>query len=264
MSLEFIVENAQLFLLVLARVMVLLEIAPMFSSEGVPQIAKIGLGLFTCVAIFPWIREAGYQIPSSGLGYAALLIGEALVGAIMGFILSAVYSTFMVAGEFFSVQMGFGASEVYDPLAQIEIPILGQYFNLVALFVFITSGGYRKIFLTAVLKSFEAFKVQDLIIHKDYIVSVLIRSLSKLFEQALILSFPVLGTLLLVSIAMGILAKASPQMNLLMLGFSVNGIIGFVIILAVIPVLMSAFGKIIDGSFNELLRLFARAQGGSA
>lgn len=262
MSLEFIVTNAQLFLLVCTRIIVLLEVAPMFSAEGIPQIARIGLGLFTAVVVFPWIQEAGYEIPDTGLGYAALLIGEGLVGIIMGFMLSVVYSIFTTAGEFFSVQMGFGASEVYDPLAQIEIPILGQYFNLVALFVFISNGTYRKVFLTAVLRSFESFKVQDLIIHKDYIISVLLKSISGLFEQALILSFPVLGTLLLVSIGMGIIAKASPQMNLLMLGFPLNEMIGFMILLIVMPVLMSSFGKIIDGSFEELLRLFARAEGG--
>jgi len=67
------------------------------------------------------------------MAYALLLVGEAMIGLVMGFFLSIVYSAFTTAGQFFSLQIGFGASETYDPLAEVELPLMGQFLNLIAM-----------------------------------------------------------------------------------------------------------------------------------
>ena len=54
------------------------------------------------------------------------------IGILIGFLVLMVFSIFQIAGQFFSLQMGFGAAEVFDPVAQIQIPLLGQFFNLLA------------------------------------------------------------------------------------------------------------------------------------
>ena len=71
------------------------------------------------------------------------MIGEALIGVITGFFINMIFSTFSSAGQFFSYQMGFGASEVYDALAQIENPLLGQYLNLIAMLVFLQINSFQ-------------------------------------------------------------------------------------------------------------------------
>jgi flagellar biosynthetic protein FliR len=60
---------------------------------------------------------------------------------------------------------------------------------------------------------------------------------------------------------MGLLAKAAPQMNLLMLGFPIAISVAFVVILLITPLLVNTFSKIIDGGFNTILRVFAAARG---
>ena len=82
-----------------------------------------------------------------------------------------------------------------------------------------------------------------------------------LFEQALIIAFPILGTLFLVSVSVGLLAKAAPQMNLLMLGFPIAIIVAFLLLVVLIPYLMETFQRIIDGSFYELTRIISRMGG---
>ena len=261
MLFDTLAENSQIFLLILVRVTAMLMIAPLISSRGIPFIAKIGLALFATIAVFPMVVESGYPIPETGLEYAAVLFGEVLVGIILGFILVVIYAAFLVAGQFFSLQMGFGASQVYDPLAQIQIPLMGQFLNVIAMLIFIVVGGFQRIFLIGVYRSFQTVQVLDFIRQRDYIFRLFIGSLGRLFEQALIISLPILGTLFLVSVSMGLLAKAAPQMNLLMMGFPVAIIIAFLILFLSLPFLMEAFGRIIDASFYQIMELLSRSRG---
>jgi len=261
MDLGVLVQYTQVFLLVLARVFGLMRTAPIASSGTIPGIARIGLTFFCAVAVFPGVLEAGYPIPASGLEYALLLVGEAMVGVILGFFLTVVFTAFLVAGQFFSLQMGFGASEVFDPLAQVQIPVMGQFLNIIAMFVFITTGGFQKIFLAGVDGSFHAMRAVDLVSQHEFVFRTMISGLGQLFEQALIIAFPVLGTLILVYVTMGLLAKAAPQMNLLLLGFPIAISAAFLILFLTLPVFMEVFSRVIDASFEGILTLAARIGG---
>jgi len=257
-----LINYAQVFLLILVRVYAILRISPLLSSGTTPGIARVGLSFFTAVAVLPGVLEAGYPIPGDGLSYALLLAGEAMVGIITGFTLVIAYASFQLAGQFFSLQMGFGASQVYDPLAQIQIPVMGQFLNLLAMFTFVSVGGFQKIFLYGVERSITTVRAVDFVIGKDFILRTLFSGLGRIFEQGLIIAFPILGTLFLVSVTMGLLAKAAPQMNLLMLGFPIAISVAFVVILLIAPLLVNTFSKIIDGSFETVLKLFGAVRGG--
>ncbi|MCD6397389.1 MAG: flagellar biosynthetic protein FliR [Spirochaetaceae bacterium] len=263
MSSDFLIQNIQLFTLIFVRIFALISIAPLLSSVGIPSIAKVGLAMFTGIVIFPWVAEQGYLIPESGLAYGMLLIGEILIGLILGFMLTVIYSAFLLSGQLYSMQMGFVASQVYDPLAQIQIPLMGQFINLMAMFIFVLVGGFQKIFLMGVLRSFETVKAVDLINAREPILKLVLRSMSILFEQALIIAFPILGVLLLISVSMGLLAKAAPQMNLLMLGFPIKISIAFLMLFLAMPFLLEAFTRVIDSSFYELMNFLKVMSQGS-
>jgi flagellar biosynthesis protein FliR len=247
-----ILGNSQLFLLVFVRILALIQIAPLLSSAAIPQIAKIALAFFTAFLVFPGVQQSGYLIPNSGLGYGMLVVGEAMVGIILGFFLVLIFAAFQVAGQFFSLQMGLGASQVFDPLAQIQIPLMGQFLNLMAMFVFLTVGGLRKIFLFGVHRSFDAFKAVDLLTVQSGLVRTILKMLTGLFEQALIISLPILGTLLLIYITIGLLAKAAPQMNLLMMGFPIAIGVALIILMVSLPFMVEMFVKIFEFSFDRI------------
>jgi len=255
------VNNVELFFLVFTRVIALIMVAPMLSSDGVPNIAKIGLALFAAIGVFPWIKAMGYSLSSSGMGYVALLIGEGMIGISIGFFLQIVYAGFQTAGQFFALQIGFGASEVFDPLSQEELPITGQFFNFIAMYVFLSISGFTKMFLYGVYGSFQALNTINLARAEVKFLEYFIGGLGKLFEQALILSFPILGTLFVVSITMGLLAKAAPQLNLMNMGFPINIVLAFVILIILVPVLADAFSGIVDNSFSTLARMLLEIGG---
>ncbi|RLD31821.1 MAG: flagellar biosynthetic protein FliR [Bacteroidetes bacterium] len=253
METDILLQNLELFILIFVRIFALISIAPLLSSAGVPGIAKVGLALFTGIVVFPWVAEQGYLIPQSGFAYAMVMVGEIIIGLILGFMLTVIYSAFLLSGQLYSMQMGFGASMVYDPLAQIQIPLMGQFINLMAMLIFVIVGGFQKIFLMGVLRSFETIKAVDLLYMREPLLKMVLRTMTILFEQALIIAFPVLGVLLLISVSMGLLAKAAPQMNLLMLGFPIKISMAFVMLFLALPFILQAFNRVIDSSFFELV-----------
>jgi len=252
LNIDALTGSAQLLLLLFARIFAMLAVAPVMSSSTVPGVVRVVLALLSSIIIYPWVAEAGYPVPEAALQYAMLLLGEALIGVVIGFMMTVIFTIFLVAGQFFSFQMGFGASEVYDPLAQVEIPLMGQFLNLVAMLVFLINDGLRKLFLYGVLGSFHSLRAWDLLERRQQFATLAVRSMVDLFRQAMIISFPILGTMLLVSVALGLLAKAAPQMNLLMLGFPLKIAIAFFMMFVTMPFLMEAFGKMIDAGFVEI------------
>ncbi|MCK5152883.1 MAG: flagellar biosynthetic protein FliR [Spirochaetales bacterium] len=261
MEIDLLLQNLELFILIFVRIFALISIAPLLSSAGVPGIAKVGLALFTGIVIFPWVAEQGYLIPQSGFSYAMVMVGEIVIGLILGFMLTVIYSAFLLSGQLYSMQMGFGASMVYDPLAQIQIPLMGQFINLMAMFIFVIVGGFQKIFLMGVLRSFETIKAVDLLYMREPLLKMILRSMTILFEQALIIAFPILGVLLLISVSMGLLAKAAPQMNLLMLGFPIKISMAFFMLFLALPFILEAFNRVIDSSFFEIANFLSNLAG---
>jgi flagellar biosynthesis protein FliR len=261
METDVLLQNLELFILIFVRIFALISIAPLLSSAGIPGIAKVGLALFTGIVVFPWVAEQGYLIPESGFSYALLMLGEIIIGLILGFMLTVIYSAFLLSGQLYSMQMGFGASMVYDPLAQIQIPLMGQFINLMAMLIFVVVGGFQKIFLMGVLRSFETIKAVDLLYLKEPLLKLILRSMTILFEQALVIAFPVLGVLILISVSMGLLAKAAPQMNLLMLGFPIKISMAFLMLFLALPFLVEAFNRVIDSSFFELVNFLSNLAG---
>jgi flagellar biosynthetic protein FliR len=241
-----------LFLLIAARILAMIEVAPLMSGDGVPQVAKVGLAGFAASAVFPAVKAAGYAIPEDGAAYALLLLGEAMIGLIIGFFLNALYSAFQAAGQLFSLQIGFGAMETFDPLAQVELPIMGQFLNIIAMFVFLVTAGFQKLFVIGVQGSFSAMRAIDLVTRRDDIVLFLSRAVGALIQQSLVLAMPILGTLFVVTVALGLLSKAAPQMNLLTEGFPITLTATWLIMIATLPFMMEAFSRMIEGGFTDL------------
>jgi flagellar biosynthetic protein FliR len=256
------IANADVFLLVMVRIFAMLSVAPLLNSRAIPGIARVGLALFAATAVYPWVLEAGYPIPEKGLFFIFLMIGEVLIGVFIGFFLRVIYAAFLLAGQYFTFQMGFGASQVFDPMAQMQIPLLGQFLNLVAMLVFLITGGFQKLFLGGIMRSFQVMRAADVALQTENMATMMIRGLTQLFEQALVISFPILGTLLIISVSLGLLAKAAPQMNLLMLGFPVKIGIAFMVIMLTMPLLIENFERVIDGSFRQIMEFLRAVEDG--
>ncbi|MDR3160021.1 MAG: flagellar biosynthetic protein FliR [Spirochaetaceae bacterium] len=253
-----ILAAAPAFLLIAARALAMIETAPLLSSEANPQAARIALAAFAAYAAFPTAAAYPAGISPSGLTFVFLVAGEAVIGVIIGFFMTLIFSAFSTAGQFFSLQMGFGASETFDPLAQIENPLMGQYLNLVAMLVFLSAGGFRELFLGGFWASLRSVSVLSLVAGREPILGMLLAGLSRLFLDAMVISMPILGTLFLTTLATGLISKAAPQINILTEGFPLSITVAFILILATMPFMVEAFSRTVESGFSALETLYVR------
>ena len=261
--LNAILLDARLFLLVFARIFATSRVVPVLSSASIPRLVRILLVFFLSMVVFPLVEWGGQTLPEAFLLYLALLVGEVLIGIAIGFLIVLVIAIFQLAGQFFSIPMGFGAAQVFDPLAQIEIPLLGQFFNLIAIFLFLTIGGLQQIFIHAMARSFSVLKAVDLALINEKLFGFVLYRLSQLFAQALVLAFPIIALLFLVYVVLGLIAKAAPQMNLLILGFPFSIAIAFLIMYFGFAVFADTFRAILEGIPVVLERFYLAVSRGS-
>ena len=239
---------------------------PLFSIRTVPRISKVALAGYMAYLIFPHVDFASYSVfmqdnGSASLLYVLLLIGEGLIGVIIGFYVSIIFSAFSAAGQFFAFQMGFSASEVYDALSQVENPLMGQYLNLVAMLIFLQNHWAQKLFGEALVKSFDALNAFSLATANGELARFLLSGLTSLFANAFIIAIPIMGTLLLISVTMGVLSKAAPMMNLMSEGFPIMILTAFFIITALMPQLCDYFMRAFLSGFKGLELLFSSLGG---
>jgi len=252
---DFILNKAPNFLLIAARVGGLIFTTPLLSTRAVSRIVKIALAGFIAFLCLPYYPVSHYMEVFS-FHYLLLLLGEALIGILTGFFVLMIFSTFSTAGQFFTYQMGFGASGVYDTLSQVENPLMGQYFNFIAAIIFLQIKGFQKLFFIGVVESIAKVNCFVFLENEKPIVDLLFKSMATLFLNAMVMSMPIMGTLVLIHVTMGLLTKAAPQMNLLSEGFPVTILVTFLLLTIMFPFLINTFDEILSSGFTSLHYLF--------
>ena len=265
--LDEILSQAPVFLLIFARIFAMLLVLPMFSMRSASRVAKVALAGYMAFFIFgtcdlsyylPYIAQDG----SFSMEYFLILIGEVLIGIILGFFITMIFSAFSTAGQFLAFQMGFSAASSYDSLSQVENPLMGQFFNLIAMLVFMQTHWFQKLFLQGLVTSFSSLNAISIVQSTESIVKFVISGLSSLFVDALVISLPVMGSLFLISICTGLLTKAAPQMNLLSEGFPIMIMLAFVIITFILPDMIDFFVRSFEKGFADLFDFFKNVSGG--
>ena len=259
---SFLLVKAPLFFLVSVRIFAMISTTPLLSTRAVPRIAKIALAGLVAFLVMPSAYGTLLDVPGFSAEYVLFAVGEALLGVLTGFFISIIFATFSTAGQFFSYQMGFGVSEVYDALAQIENPLMGQFLNFLAVLIFLQIKGFQTLFLGGVLRSFQSINCFLFIERQELLTSFLLTNLSSLFLNAMMIAMPVMGTLFLVHVSMGLLSKAAPQMNLLSEGFPITILLTFFLLTVSLPLMADFFIRIMNNGFVAFQTLLIRAGGG--
>ncbi|HOF02210.1 MAG TPA: flagellar biosynthetic protein FliR [Spirochaetota bacterium] len=250
-------------MLVFARIMGLMLTSTFYESDSIINQVKLGLTFFVTAVMFPVVFDNIPEVPQDIVQYGLIAIGEGLIGATIGICITISFSVYQLAGQYFTVQMGLGASEVFDPMSQISLPLMGQYLYLVAIMVFLAIKG-PLIIIYELYYSYGLVTIESLtngvIINSPYgIVGIF----SSMFLVALRISLPIVASLLLVSISMGLLAKAAPQMNLLMIGFPISIGVSFAIIIFLLPLFVEFVDNYMNETFNSLYLLMKEMKVGT-
>ncbi len=230
-------------------------IAPFFSSGIIPFRLKALLSFFITLIIFPAIVSQGYQIPGSMGAFYLLIIKEIVIGLYIGFLVTVIFAAFQLSGQFFAVQIGFGINEVLDPIGQVSVPLIGQLKNLIGILVFLAMNGHH-LLIHAVYRSYELAPMIG--VHKSAtggLFKYVMHSFSGMFVVALKIALPIVATIFLISVSMGVLAKAAPQMNIMMLGFPFKIAVAFGVLIMVAPLIVRIMNVSIERTFKFITKV---------
>ena len=264
--LDLILIRAPVYLLIFVRCFALIMTLPLFSTRAVSRIAKVALAGYMSFFLLGTADLSAYssfigQDGAFSLYYIMLLVGEGFIGIIIGFYISIIFAAFSTAGQFTAFQMGFSAASTYDAMAQVENPLMGQFFNFIAMLVFMQNQWFQRLFLGGLTSSFKTLTAISIAQCHQSLVTFMLKGLSKLFTDAMIIALPIMGTLLLITVCTGLLSKAAPQMNLLSEGFPIMILTAFLLIMLMLPSMSDFFVRSFAGGFKNLEDLFLRMGG---
>lgn len=247
---EYFVYNFQVFLLIMVRMNAMVIVAPFFSSGVIPFKMKTLLVFLITIVIFPMVVAKGFTISGNMGLYVLQILNQVVIGIYIGFLVSIIFAAFQLSGQYFAVQIGFGISEVLDPIGQVSIPLIGQLKNLIGILIFLIINGHH-FMINAIYRSYELAPVMN--VQKSVaggLLKYLSHSFSDMFVVALKIALPVVATIFLVSVSMGVLAKAAPQMNIMMLGFPFKIIVAFGVLLLITPLVVRIMQVSLERTFN--------------
>jgi flagellar biosynthetic protein FliR len=246
-------DQFHVFLLVLLRVGALLIVAPIFGHRNYLNRAKVGLALMVSLVLFPLVSAHHPLIPGGLYPYAFMMIREVALGLVLGYAVLLLFIGIQFAGQLAGLQMGLDIVDVIDPHSSGQISILGQYLNILAILILLTIDGHHLV-LQGLARSFEVIPLGGVQL-KEAVMLKLIALTSEVFVIAVKISAPVVLALFLVSVALGVLARTVPQMNILVVGFPVQLAAGLGVLVASLPLFYLLLGKLVNALSRHLAAL---------
>ncbi len=245
-----------LFLMLFLRTTSLFVSAPMYSNQSIPGSVKIGLGVFMAFVLFP-ITSAGAPLSDRSFGELFLIaLKEVLTGLSIGFAMQVIFAGVRYAGDMISFDMGFSMSTVFDAEHGTQFPVISEILYWFLLMIFLSVNGHH-FMLEAVYMSYGAVPIGTLFVGDAALASVA-SIIATMFIIAVKIAAPLLVSLFLANITLGILNKVMPQMNIFAVMFPLKISIGFIVLSATIPVIAFVFKKSLtafEASVVELIKV---------
>jgi flagellar biosynthetic protein FliR len=246
------------FLFPMARIMGMLAGAPVYNNRAVPARIRLVVGMVITVALVPVLPAMPAVPPGSWIGMA-ILAQQILIGLLLGFSLRIAFAAIDLAGELIGMQMGLSFAVFYDPQAGGQTPVLSEFLGLITTLIFLAMNGHLLV-LQVLAESFRLLPVTAPPFSSGGFSALLAWS-STLFASGLLLALPLITALLIANLAMGVLARVAPQLNIFAVGFPVTLTAGFVVLMFSIPYFGAAMEKLFDGAFRAMAQIMRAAAG---
>ena len=256
---EELVPKFSVFLLVFVRVAAFFVTMPIFSYRTIPAMHRIGISAILAWIMYYTVQSPGYEI---NMLYFLLILKECLVGLTIGLLAYMLLSAVQMAGGLIDFQMGFSMASVIDPQTGVHTPLTGQYLYTFALLFLLSINGHH-LLLDGIYYSYQFIPLSSPFIAfgSEGLLTFIVESFSMAFMIAFQMAIPIVGSLFLVDVALGIVARTVPQMNIFVVGFPVKIIVGLILLI----VMMSGILYLVRGLLETILdglRIFMQLLGG--
>lgn len=239
------------FLFPFFRFAALMQTAPVVSHTSVPRRVRLGLALLLTVVVAPTLPPVTVGSPFSAPGL--LLIAEQLaIGFAIGLTMQLAFAAVTLAGDLIGLQMGLSFASLMDPAHSEQVPLVGAFLTVVLTLAFLALNGHL-LMVSALVHTFDAFPVRaDALARLDW--RGLAQGATIVFATGFAIALPAIAALLIASLALGVLTRTAPQLNLFAVGFPVTLGIGLLMLFLAMPFTLPAM----DGLIASTLRLLPR------
>lgn len=239
----------------MARILGMVGAAPVFNSKATPLRVRLAVGLVLTYAIAP-VLPAMQPIPPGSWQGMGLFVQQILIGLAMGLTMRIVMSAVDIAGDIIGLQMGLSFATFFDPDSAAQTAVLAELLGLIATLVFLAMNGHL-LLIDALVRSFELAPIGAVTL-TDKPWLGLLRVAGLTMASGLMLALPIVAALLITNIALAILTRTAPQLNLMAIGFPVTSTVGLIVLIVSLDAFAPAFQQVFERGF-ELLGHFLKA-----
>lgn len=234
------------------RITAMVMVAPVFGARNVNVRLRLLLGLLLSLLIAPQLSG---QVNIDPLSIRGLIVAlhQVLIGIAMGFVMQMVFSALTQAGESIALSMGLGFASAVDPVGGVQVPMVSQYYLILATLIFLALDGHL-VLIELLLRSFQTLPISADGLTSDGLWAV-VGFGSTMFGGALLIALPAVASLLLVNLSMGVITRAAPQLNIFAVGFPLTLMAGLIIIILTLPSLPDRIGELLMSAFPLIERL---------
>jgi flagellar biosynthetic protein FliR len=236
----------------LLRVLGLVFAEPILGNQNVPVRVKVGLALLITMVVAPLLPPLPRVDPASAAG-VLIAAQQLVIGLAMGFTLRIALTAVETAGQLAGLQMGLGFAVFFDPQSSAQTAVVGQFLGLFAVLVFLAIDGHLLV-LGALSQSFESLPIGTRPIN-GIGFRLLFEWGGEIFRTGIIISLPIIAALLIANIAVGIMTRAAPQLNIFAVGFPVTLAVGFFALWLSIPFVAPGVQRIFEQAILTALAM---------
>ncbi|SHG92968.1 flagellar biosynthetic protein FliR [Tepidibacter thalassicus] len=248
-----------LYMLILSRCIGLFVASPVFGRKNLPNIFKLGFSMILAYIILPYVSTPNLKYMPF-LQILFLSIKELIIGLIIGFIAFVIFSIFFLAGSFIDRDMGFSMANVLDPQYGSQVSISGNYIYILSTLIFLILNGHHYL-IKGMINSFYILPINSLIKINDNFLIFIIKLLDYIFIYALKIAIPVIISIFLTNLILGILARTMPQMNVFVVGMPLKIMFGLVIMVFIIPYYVPIIKTIFKDMYEFIFQSIKLFQG---
>lgn len=249
-TLNINLADFQIFLLIFLRVGAIMISMPLFGGRNIPFLFKAGLAISVSVILFPLLELKAFTYFSEPIPFAMGVVAEIMLGLIIGLSVNIIFAGIQLAGQLVGYQMGFAIANVMDPQTGMQSSIFAGFINIVALLLFLSFNAHHW-FLLSLTDSFNLVPLFDFHMNGS-LAEHLIMIGRNMFVIAVKVAAPVMAALLLTSVALGIVARTVPRMNIFLVGMPLKIALGIIFVCFSLPYLSAFLRDIFNGLGNSI------------
>lgn len=246
---QVLLDEIYIIIFVMMRMTGLVLFNPLLGRNNIPVIFRLGLMMILTVLIFEYVPIATVDY-ATVMSTVLALLKELMIGYFIGYLIYCILSVFSVGGEVIDMQIGLSMAKMYDSSSNVSMSLIGTIFNLMFMLCFFMADGHLTL-IQLMIQSYVVIPVGHVVIDSELAIHC-VEFFGVILQLAMQLAIPIVVIQLISEVAVGILMKVIPQINVFVLNIQVKLIVGFFVIFAMVPNYADFIYKLMDILFSNI------------